>query len=73
MNWLGKAFNMECIIISKALTLSHNCILGQYSNCNGEGEEPQRMERGTKEMYCMRRNSVESPFSLPSGGPHYAG
>lgn len=71
VNWLGKALKMECISISKTLTLSHNCILGQCSNCNGEREE-KRMERGTKETRCMRRNSAKSPFSLPSGGPHYA-
>lgn len=26
VNWLGKASKMECIILSKALTLSDNCI-----------------------------------------------
>ena len=31
------------------------------------------MERGTKEMYSIRRDSVKSPFSLPSGGRHHAG
>lgn len=31
------------------------------------------MERGTKATYCERRDSVKSPFSLPSGGRHYAG